>query len=87
MKASRADLIRLGLELVMALILIAALTLGNQSAQAENPQVFSQPAPGDITLSAPQAPQVAVSTAELMAIEMSALNPPLYFTDVPIIIR
>ncbi len=87
MKARRAEWIRFTLVLLLALILIAAQILGNQVAQAEAPQVISQPAPGESAVLAPEAPQDAATMAALMAIEMAALTPPQYFTDLPIIIH
>jgi hypothetical protein len=87
MKASRADWVRFTLVLLLALILIATQILGNQVAQAGDPQVNSHPAPGEIPALAPEAPQFNATAAALMAIEMAALTPPQYFTNLPIIIH
>jgi hypothetical protein len=87
MKVSRADRVRFAVILLLALILIGTQVLGNQTAQAGDPQVISRPAPGETSLLAPLAPQDTPTVAELMAAEMAALTPPQYFTDIPVIIR
>ena len=87
MIVSRADWVRFTLVLLLALILIATQILGNQVAQAGDPQPISHPAPGESTGLAPEAPQFNVTAAALMAIEMAALTPPQYFTDLPLIIH
>jgi hypothetical protein len=87
MKVSRADRVRFTLVLLMALILIATQILGNQAAQAGDPRVISQPAPGETALLTPLAPQDAKTVAALMAAEMAALTPPQYISDLPVINR
>jgi hypothetical protein len=87
MKARRADWVRFILLMLLALILIATQISGNQAAQAGDPGVISHPAPGETAVLAPLAPQDAATVAALMAAEMAALTPPLYFTDLPVITR
>jgi hypothetical protein len=87
MKVSRTDWVRFTMVLLLALVLIAAQILGNQAAQAGNPRVISQPAPGETAVPVPLAPQDAKTVAALMAAEMAALTPPQYLTDLPIITR
>jgi hypothetical protein len=87
MKISHTDWVRFILVLLLALILIATQLLGNQAAQAGNPRVISQPAPGETALLTPLAPQDAKTVAALMAAEMAALTPPQYISDLPVINR
>jgi hypothetical protein len=87
MKGKRADRVRLTLVVLMALILIATQILGNQAAQARDPQVISHPAPGESAVLTSLAPQDTATVAALMAAEMAALTPPQYLADIPIILH